>query len=376
MTRAMKAPLAATLLMSTFLSTTGFAYAAPDVVVSIKPVHSLVASVMQGVGEPVLLLDGATSPHDYALKPSQASELQSADLIFWIGEDLETFLEKPLETIGSNAKAVSMMDAEGLFTLPFREGGAFEAHDHAHDDHDHSKNAHDDHKHDDHAHDEDKHDDHAHEEGKHDDHAHDDHAHEQKAEHDHNDHAEKAHDDHGHDHAKGAMDPHIWLDPQNAKVIAKAASDALSEVDPENAATYAANLSDLNARLDALGAEIDETLAPAKGKAFVVFHDAYHYFEHRFDFEAAGSITVNPEVQPGAERVREIRDRIKELGAVCVFSEPQFTPAIVETVTEGSNANGGVLDPLGAAIENGPDLYPALVRNMANSLASCLSGES
>lgn len=356
MKRAMKAPLAASLLMSTFLSTTGFASAAPDVVVSIKPVHSLVASVMQGVGEPVLLLDGATSPHDYALKPSQAAELQSADLIFWVGEDLETFLEKPLETIGSNAKTVSMMDAEGLFTLPFREGGAFEAHDHALDDHDHSKKAHDDHAHDDHAH--------------------DDHAHEQKAEHKHDDHAEKTHDDHGHNHAKDAMDPHIWLDPQNAKVIAKAASDALSAVDPENAATYAANLSDLNARLDALSAEIGETLAPAKGKAFVVFHDAYHYFEHRFDFEAAGSITVSPEAQPGAERVREIRDRIKELGAVCVFSEPQFTPALIETVTEGSNAKGGVLDPLGSAIGNGPDLYPTLVRNMANSLATCLSEES
>ena len=384
----------------------GAALAEPAVVASIKPVHSLASSIMQGVGTPTLILEGAGSPHTYALKPSQARQLQDADLVFWIGPDLEAFLEKPIETLGGNARAISLLETPGLALLSFREGGAFDAHDHeGHGDHD--DHGHDDHaKHDDHDHDEHDHDEHAHGEKAHDDHGHDEHAHGEKAhdDHDHDDHAkhddhdhdhdhdehahgEKAHDDHDHDehahddhahhgHDHGESDPHVWLDPANAKILARAMAAALSEADPANAATYAANLQALEADLDGLIAEVAADLAPVQGQPFVVFHDAYQYFERRFGMAATGSITVSPEVVPGAQRVGEIREKIQNLSAACVFSEPQFEPKLVSVVTEGTDAKTGVLDPLGAELQDGAGLYPALIRGMASSFRNCLSESS
>ncbi|MCC4245922.1 zinc ABC transporter substrate-binding protein ZnuA [Stappia indica] len=339
--------LARTLLLSASLlvATSAAGHAAPKVVASIKPVHSLVASVMQGVGEPQLIIEGAGSPHTYSLRPSQARALQDADLIFWIGHELEAFLEKPVETIGTGAKSVELIDAHGLVKLPFREGGAFEAHDHG----DHGGEHAGEHGHADH--DEDKHDDHA--------------------GHDHDD---KHGHGHAHGHAHGAFDAHIWLDPENAKAMVMEIAEALSEADPDHTAAYEANAAKTVERIETMRADIDARLTPLRGKGFIVFHDGYQYFEKRFDVTASGSITVSPEVMPGAERVAEIKARIGELGATCVFAEPQFEPKLIQVVTEGTAARSGVLDPLGAELADGPDLYFGLIDGLASSMEQCLGG--
>lgn len=335
--------LARTLLLSASLlvATSAAGHAAPKVVASIKPVHSLVASVMQGVAEPQLIIEGAGSPHTYSLRPSQARALQEADLIFWIGHELEAFLEKPVETIGTGAKSIELIDAHGLVKLPFREGGAFEGHDHGEHGGEHG-----------HAdHDEDKHDDHA--------------------GHDHDE--THGHDD-GHGHAHGAFDAHIWLDPENAKAMVSEIAEALSAADPDNAAAYEANAAKTVERIETMRTDIDARLTPLRGKGFIVFHDGYQYFEKRFGVTASGSITVSPEVMPGAERVAEIKARIGELGATCVFAEPQFEPKLIQVVTEGTDARSGVLDPLGAELADGPDLYFGLIDGLASSMEQCLGG--
>ena len=378
------------LLASTLLSATGAsALAEVNVVASIKPVHSLVAAVMEGVGEPSLIVDGAASPHNYALKPSQAKTLEQANLVFWVGHELEAFLEKPLETIASNAKSVELIDAHDLIKLNFREGGAFDAHDH--DDHDdHAEGEHDDHDHEEHA--EGEHDDHDHEKEEmakadghdghdgHEGHDHDDHNHEEHAEGDHDDHDHEKEemadaDDHD-DHDHGEFDAHVWLDPVNAKAMVHEIEEALVAADPVNAAAYEANAEAVMAKLNALIKEVSSDLEPVRDQGFIVFHDAYQYFEKRFDLTAAGSITISPEVSPGAERITEIRAKVEELGAACVFSEPQFEPKLVSTVTEGTQAKSGVLDPLGATLDSGSEMYFELIRNMSTSIKTCLTEAS
>ena len=353
--------LAKPLVLASSLISLGAVTASAEVkvVASIKPVHSLVAAVMEGVGIPGLIIEGAGSPHTYSMKPSQAKMLEEADAVFWIGHELEAFLAKPLETIASDAVSVELIDAHGLVKLAFREGGAFEEHSHEGED-----------AHDDHAHDKKpageqagkKAHDHDH------DHGHD-HAHEKKAE-------AKADHDHDHDHAHGAFDAHVWLDPQNARAMVHEIEEALSKIDPGNAGRYEANAEAVMARLDALTDELVGELAPVRGKGFVVFHDAYQYFENRFGLSASGSITVSPEVMPGAERIGEIRERVRELGAACVFAEPQFEPKLVSTVIEGTQARSGVIDPLGSSLENGPDLYFSMIRDMAKSIRTCLNEAS
>jgi len=300
------------------------AQAAPAVVASIKPVHSLVAAVMQGVGTPILLVEGAGSPHTYSLKPSQAKALAEAEVVFWVGEGLEHFLERPLESLAADAKSVPLMEARGMILLPNREGGTFEP--------------------------EADEDEHAHAEGE----GHDDHDHEQ-------------------DHDHGDFDPHVWLDPDNATAMVAAIADTLAAVDPQNAERYRANADAETRRLAALTDELTATLAPVRARPFIVFHDAWHYFETRFGLTAAGSITVNPETPPGARRVAEIRDKVRELDATCVFAEPQFEPALVSVVIEGTGARAAVLDPLGADLPDGPDLYFTLLRRDARSLRDCLT---
>lgn len=342
--------LATSLLAYTAVS----ASAEVNVVASIKPVHSLVAAVMEGVGEPGLIIEGAGSPHNYALKPSQAQMLEKANLVFWIGHELEAFLEKPLETVGANARSVELIDAHDLVRLGFREGGAFEKHSHGdQDDHDEAAAAgHDDH------------DDHGNEKTAEAGHDEDDHDHEKTA--------EAGHEGHNH----GAFDAHVWLDPMNAKAMVHEIEEALIAADPDNAAKYEANAEAVSAKLDTLIAEVGAELEPVKDKGFIVFHDAYQYFEKRFGVTASGSITVSPEVMPGAERITEIRARVQELGAACVFAEPQFEPKLISTVIEGTQARSGVIDPLGAELENGPDLYFHVIRKMASSIKTCLSEAS
>lgn len=321
------------------------AQAEVNVVVSIKPVHALVMAMMDGVGTPDLIIEGTGSPHNYALKPSQAQLLQNADLVFWIGHDLERFLEKPIEGIATNATSIALMDSHGLTKIKLREGGDFENHDH--DDHDDDHDDHEDH--------DDDHDDHA-------DHAdHDDHA-DHTDNNDHNDHSD--------------IDLHFWLDPINAKAMVHTIEDALIAADPEHAATYAANAERMMGRLDDLVVEVDAALAPVRGQGYIVFHDAYQYYESRFDIAAVGSITVSPEVMPGAKRVSELQAKVRELDAICVFSEPQFEPKLVSIIIENTNARTGVLDPLGATVAQGPDHYFTLIRNMTKALTDCLKPTS
>lgn len=326
------------------------AKAEPNVVASIKPVHSLVAAVMAGAGKPALIVQGAGSPHDHALKPSQAKLLQDASIVFWVGRDLETFLAKPIDSIAAQALSIELIESRGLEKLPFRDLNDFA--DHAHDGHD---------KHVDH----DEHEIHAEHADGHDEHEHE--GHDERDEHEHENHA-------GHDHS--ATDAHVWLDPQNAKILVDEITEALVKIDPAGRNIYQTNRQTLRARLDALTSEIDRELAPVRERRFVVFHDSYQYFERRFGMKALGSITLSPEIKPGAERLGEIKDTIKHSDADCVFSEPQFDTKLVAVVTEGTATRTAVLDPLGATVTDGPDLYFALLRNMAASFKACLSGTS
>ncbi|MFP5515512.1 MAG: zinc ABC transporter substrate-binding protein ZnuA [Alphaproteobacteria bacterium] len=302
----------------------------PKVVVSIKPIHSLVASVMRGVGEPTLLVRGGASPHSYTMKPSDAKALSAADLVVWVGPELESFLEKPLKANAPKATRLTLMELKGLTLLETREGGAWEAHDHGHE---------------------------AGHKGQ-----------------DHKDHGHKGHDhkDHDHDGEHEELNSHIWLDPANARAIVKAAAEVLAAKDPADAEAYRTNADRTLQQLDALDAELKATLAPVKDKPFVVFHDAYQYFEARYDLSAVGSITVSPDRRPSAKRLSAIRAKIGGLGAACVFAEPQFEPALVQTVVEGTKAKTGVLDPEGAGLPEGEALYPTLLRNLAASLRGCL----
>jgi len=300
----------------------GTAIAAPRVVVTVKPLHSLVGGVMAGVGEPDLIIRGAGSPHTYSLKPSEARLLESAQVIFWVGESLETFMGKPLAVLGSRARIVQVMQLPGITLLAGREGGAWDHHDgqeaaaHGHD-------------------------------------------------------AREAPVRAG-EHDAATHDGHLWLDPANARIIARNAAEVLGQLDPGNRGRYAANADALVARIDALDASLKATLAPVRDIPFVVFHDAYQYFEKSYALRAVGSITVSAERKPGARRVREIRDTIRSLGARCVFSEPQFSSALLGALLEGTNTRTGTLDPLGAGLPAGPDAYFTLMRSLGSTLAECL----
>lgn len=370
--------------LATMLGGTALADA-PRVAVDIAPVHSLVARVMDGVGMPDLIVPPGESPHAFSMRPSSAEALQEAGLVFWMGHDLTPQLEDAIETLADDASVTELLEADGINLLEFRESALFEAHDHGdhddHDDHGHEEAKAEDHDHD---HDHDKHaekDDHGHDEHGHDEHGHDEHGHddhkEEKAEaHDHDDHG---HDEHGHEeHADhegrdhGAHDPHAWLSPQNASVWLNVIAAQLSAADPDNAGAYFANAAAAREELVTLTAEINATLDPLRGGSFIVFHDAYQYFETDFDFPASGAISIGDASDPSPARIAEIQDRIRNEGVNCVLAEPQFNPGLVATVLEGTDANTAVIDPLGVDLEPGADLYPQLIRNMANTLAECL----
>jgi zinc transport system substrate-binding protein len=333
-----------------------------DVVVSIKPVHSLVTGVMEGVGEPTLLVKGTGSEHSYSLRPSEALALDQAEVVFWVGETMETFLIKPLAALAGDAKVVELWEAPGLTLLATREGGMWQAHEHGHD-HADAEGEHAAEHEGEHAE--------AHEgEGEHAEEHEAEHAAEHEAEH-----AEEHESEGGHaeaDHAHGETDMHVWLDPGNAKKLTATIATVLSEADPENASIYQANAARLRQQLDELDGSLEDKLATIADRPYVVFHDAYQYFEHRYGVKAVGAIAINPTVRPSAQRLAEIHERLEQLDAACVFAEPQFEPALVDTVIEGTNAKKGVLDPLGAALDTGPDQYFQLMNDLAESLVSCL----
>ena len=329
------------LILSTIslLSFISYANAETKVIASIKPLHSLVSYVMDGVGTPDILVDGSSSPHTFQLKPSHATMLQEADIVFWIGEDLESFLETPLESIAANSRHITLMDSNEIELLKFREKNIFGGHD----------------DHDDHGDEHDEHDEHADEHGD----EHDEHADEHGDE----------HDDHHDGHAHGEHDIHFWLDPEIAKTIVKIVTRELSEIDPANSSTYKSNST------KAIN-EIDQLIIDTKSKinsnaSYVVFHDAYQYFEKRFGVEVVGALTVNPEVLPGAKQLSEIREVIEHENINCLFSEPQFNPSIAETIASDTGIKSAIIDPLGAELDPGKDLYFDLIGDIASSFESC-----
>ncbi len=322
------------------------------VVTSIKPIHSLASYLMDGIAKPELIVDGYASPHGFAMKPSHAKMLQNADLIFWVGEDLESFLEKPLSSIAKKAEKIELMEIKELKVLKFRERNIFDEHDHGHDDHGKKEDDHDDHGHDDHGKKEDDHDDHGHDDHgkKEDDHGHDDHG--------------------GHEgHAHGEFDPHIWLDPINAKAILNEMVEHLIENDTKNKDKYMSNLEKALKEIDILTVDVMTDLN--KSVSSIVFHDAYQYFEERFNVKVLGAFTVNTDVMPGAEQLAEIREIIEHDKVACVFSEPQFNPDIINAVAKDMKIKTGILDPLGATLDPGKDLYFNLIRNMSASFKGC-----
>ncbi len=254
------------------------------VVVSIAPLHSLIAGVMAGIGAPTLLVRGAASAHGGALRPSDARALQAAHVVFWIGPALERFLVKPLKSLAGRARVIALAEMLGL----------------------------------------------------------------------------------------GEADPHVWLDPANARAIVAVAAAVLAEADPGNGSAYRANATRLSARLDALDRDLAARLAPVRGVPYLVFHDAYRHFEARYGLTSVGAVTRNPEAAPGARRLAQLRRLISERGVACLFTEPQSPPALARAVTEGTPARIATLDPLGAALAPGPEAYFALMGSLADDLTACL----
>ena len=289
---------------------------ASEVVASIKPIHALVAGVMGEAGAPRLMISGSTSPHTYQMRPSDAAVLNAADLIVWVGENMETLLDRPIAILGSGAEVVTLHKAAGLELLPAREGGIWR---------DEKRELHVD-----------------------------------------------AHDGHGHDH--GEFDMHVWLDPGNARRIVDVVAHALVRIDPGRADTWRANAETMRMRIDLLESSLRERLAPVRERAFIVFHDGYGYFEHAFGLNGKGAIAVDPARRPGAGRIAELRGALAEHDIRCVFSEPQFEPNLVRTVIEGTGVRTAALDPLGTDVEPGPDAWFEIMRGLGDAVAECLGG--
>lgn len=332
------------LLPALLLSSTAALAEVPRVATDIAPVQGLVASVMGDLGTPALLVPPGASPHDHALKPSEARALQEAQLVVWMGEALSPDMARKIDAIAGEAAALALFDLPGTRHLAPREDvlfGAADTHDEDHDAH--------------------AHDDHAAEDG-HEDHDHD---------HDHDDHAAE---DHGHDHAHGADDPHGWLDPQNARLWLGAIAEALAEADPDHADTYRANAAAAEARLDEAVTSARATLGPVQEARFVVFHDAYQYFEQAFGLQVLGALRLSDATSPSPARLAALRDALEAEGATCIFAEPQFDPHLIETVTASTSLPVAELDPLGSTLAPGADFYPRLIEDMAQRIATCAQG--
>jgi zinc transport system substrate-binding protein len=283
-----------------------------NVVVTIKPLHALVSQVMTGAGTPELLVQGAASPHTYALKPSDASKLNQADVFFRMSDAMEPFTAKVAKSLPKRVQVITLQSTRDLKRYQRRTGATFD------DDHGHS-------------------------------------------------------DGQDHDHSHDSTDGHSWLDPVNAKVLVDRIAQVLSAKEPANAARFTANAAALKTKLDELSAELARDLAPVAGKPYIVFHDALQYFERRYKLRVVGSISISPDVPPSAKRLSTLRKKIASLGAVCVFAEPQFDTRLVDNVIEGTRARTGTIDPEGIRIEPSPDLYFTLLRKLTQDLKNCLA---
>ncbi|MDE3015620.1 MAG: zinc ABC transporter substrate-binding protein [Pseudomonadota bacterium] len=274
------------------------------VIASIKPLHSLVAAIMEGSGDaPVLLVTGSASPHEFALRPSQRRALEHADVVFYMGDSFELFLDKTLAALPASVERAPMENAPGITLYRLRLAHGFEADD---------------------------------------------------------------------DDVPGAHDLHLWMSPANAKAMAGEIVRTLSALYPQNRTLYAANAIKLDEKIDALDARLQRRLAPLADKPVIVFHDAFQYFEKSYGLNVAGSITINPDRPPGAKRVRALREKIVQAGVVCVFREPSFDGHVVASLLGGTKARSGVLDPEGALLSPGPELYFQLMDGIARNLEDCL----
>jgi len=297
----------ATLFALVFTMTSGITLAEPPrVLVSVKPVHSLIAQVMHGIGEPDLLLTGNLSPHTYAMRPSDSRKLHEADVVFWVGPSLETFLVKALSTIKSDTQLIALTQQAGINLVRTRSS-------HLHGHNDETQNV-----------------------------------------------------------TELEVDPHIWLDPNNAKAIVNITVSALSEIDHKNEHIYRKNGDEAIARLTALDNELRDFLKPILEKPYVVFHDAYQHFEIHYGLNSIAAVTVDAGKTPGAKGIVELRKLIVENNVKCIFAEPQFEPKIIKSITEGSDIKIGTLDSLGATIEPGVNAYGKMMLGIADSLVSCL----
>jgi zinc transport system substrate-binding protein len=291
--------------------------AAPlKVMVTIKPLHSLVAGVMEGAGTPSLLVDGHTSPHEFQLKPSQMQRMEQADIVFYMDKEFETFLQSALTSLPSTTQTVALSDTAGLHILPSRHGGVWEEPEH----------------------------------------------HE----------SEDAHASHHHHHT-GTLDPHLWLDPDNARLMVARIAVILAERDPAHQAIYAANAKTMQTRIAELDAKVKQELAGLEQTPFIVFHDAYQYLEAHYGLRAVGSMTLEPDESPSPARIQQLRTALQTAQVTCVFHEPYFSDRLVKTIIEGSNAHIGELDPEATTLEPGAGLYETLLRGLVDNMKQCLS---
>ncbi len=282
---------------------------APNVVASIAPIHSLVAGVMQGIGEPVLVVRGYGSPHTYQMRPSNARALNRADVIFWVGESLEPFLINPLSSLGDRARIVTLSETSDLTTYAYRAGGTWEANNLTHK----------------------------------------------------------------HQHSHLEVDTHIWLDPDNAKKIVDNIARALSAVDPSHKSTYERNGEIVKQRIETMAQQAVSQLRPIRDRPFIVFHDAYQYLERYFELRVVGSVTIDPDQQPSARRLSMLYERIRQSQARCLFTEPQFNSALIRTITEATQINTATLDPMGTNIEPGPNAYIEMMNANVAAIVECLA---
>jgi|UniRef100_A6VUC4 zinc transport system substrate-binding protein len=311
------------------------ALAKPVIVTSIKPVSMVVAAIAGDKADIEQIVSSTASPHDFAMRPSDLKKIINADTVVWVGESLERFLEKPLENAGKEESSIEWLALDGMALHNFAK-----EHHHDEDEEDHDHEGHDDHDHEGH--------DHHVADGNHEEH--------------------EGHEGHHHD----GVDPHVWLSPDNVKVLAKAVTARLVSLDSANAGYYQDNLAAFEKGLSAKDAEIRKALNKVSKVPYIVFHDGYSYFEQHYGLSHAGEITVSPERKPGAKKVAEIRHEIQENKVQCVFSEPQFSPAIVKTLLEGSDVKTAPLDPLGSKVKMGTNAYFSFLDNLSGQFLSCL----
>lgn len=309
-----------TLLFATLSAALWGSTVAPSqaaVVASIKPLGFIASAIADGVTTTEILLPDGASEHDYSLRPSDVKRLQSADLVVWIGPEMEAFMQKSVGQLPQQKQVeLGALSAVKPLLMKGDDDDEHEGHDQGHS-------------------------------------------------------AQKSDEDHHH----GEYNMHIWLGPDIARLSAVAIHNKLVELMPEKKAKLDANLQNFESALSSTDKQVSTVLAPLKGKGYFVFHDAYGYFEKHYGLTPLGHFTVNPEIQPGAQRLHEIRTQLVEHKAVCVFAEPQFRPAVINAVARGTNVRSGTLDPLGIGIAPGKDSYMQFLTGLANQYASCLKGD-